>query len=198
MLRKRIAMLERRRDLSLREFDTHWRTGHAEFITELPGLKEYVQNSVIARWEVGEPGGVDGIVEVWFDDGAVTSPDQHTSLAQQDDEVTFIRTLTAFTVTDRRSYDADEKIWILSPTLFDGIVGMVWPPNAIIFTPEPEAVLMERPRLQKESAPPRMVVILPVDDTNSKSVFDVAVAAFTENGAPEGLRVVHTRTRRIR
>ncbi|WP_166874083.1 EthD domain-containing protein [Salinibacterium sp. ZJ450] len=198
MLRKRIALLERRDDLSFEEFDEHWATPHAEIISRLPGLQEYVQNSVLDWWRSGDASGVDGIVEVWFDDGVVTSPEQHTSMTQQDDEVRFIRTLTAVTVTDRRSYSSDDKVWILAPASLTGIPGLPLPDDAIVCSPEPDAVLMERPRLRRDAAAPSTVIILPVARAQAVALFDAVVAAFTESGAPDGLRVLRTTTRRIR
>lgn len=198
MLRKRVALLEGRRDMSFEEFDGHWATGHAAIIAELPGLHEYVQNSVLDRWASGAVTRVDGIVEVWFDDDAVSSPEQHTSTAQQDDEVAFIRTLTAVTVTNRRSYASEHKVWVLSPTPLDGIPSLSSPDGAISCGPDQDAVLMDRPRLRRESAPPRTLIILPTTPAGSRGLYDAVVSAFAEHGAPEGLRVLRTRTRRIR
>ena len=60
---KQITYLKKRPDLAWSEFETHWRTRHAEVVCELPGLRRYVQNHMAA------PGAAfDGIAEVWFDD----------------------------------------------------------------------------------------------------------------------------------
>ena len=199
MLRKRIAILERRDDVSFDEFDEHWATPHAEIISKLPGLQEYVQNSVLDRWKAGDASGADGIVEVWFDDDVVTSPEQHTSMTQQDDEVRFIRTLTAITVTDRRSYSSEDKVWILSPVALTGIPGLPLPDDAIVCGPEPDAVLMERPRLLRDAAPPSTVMILPVARHGvRRPVRCRRRGARRAAGRLTGLRVLRTRSRRIR
>jgi uncharacterized protein (TIGR02118 family) len=198
MLRKRIAILEKREDMSVEQFDEHWATPHAAIISRLPGLQEYVQNAVLDRWVPGDGTGVDGIVEVWFDDAAVTSPEEHTSMAQQDDEVAFIRTLTAITVTDRRSYNSDDKVWVLSPVALTEIPGLALPDDAIVCSPEPDAVLMERPRLRRDAAPPSTLIILPVARDESAGLFDAVVAALVESGPSDGVRVLRTRSRRIR
>lgn len=198
MLRKRVALLERRSDVTFDEFDRHWATEHSAIIEDLPGLQQYVQNSVVERWIAPTASDIDGVVEVWFDDDLVTSPEQHTSMAQQDDEITFIRTLTAITVTDRRSYSSDEKVWILSDSPIDRIPGMAVPASAIWCSPEPGAVLMERTRLRRDSAPPQTIVIIPVDAAEAHAVFESVVSAFTENGMRHGVRVLRTRSRRVR
>ena len=60
---KQITWFHKRADLSREEFAQHWRTRHAAIVSELPGLRRYVQNLVTA-----EGGDLDGVAEVWFDD----------------------------------------------------------------------------------------------------------------------------------
>ncbi|GAA1655066.1 hypothetical protein GCM10009790_40000 [Georgenia ruanii] len=201
MLRKRIALLQRRPDLSFQDFDAHWAIPHATLIAALPGLGEYVQNPVRSFWTNGDPGAtLDGIVEVWFDDAAVASPEAHTSTAQQDDEVRFIRTLTAFTVTRRESYDPPAKVWVLSPEPLDlAHLGPAAAHRAAIVTaPEADTRLMERPRLLREAAPPAAIAVLPVTVEESGEVFDAVVAALSRESAPPCVRVLRTTTRRVR
>jgi hypothetical protein len=199
MLRKRVALLQRRSDLSFPDFDEHWAVPHARIIADLPGLDEYVQNSVRSFWTNGEPATVDGIVEVWFDDGVVTSPEAHTSAEQQDDEVRFIRTLTAFTVTNRQSYDAEAKIWVLSPEPFDlsgaAIAAGVEP---MIALPDRDAVLLERPRLRREPAAPATIAVFPTDADGAETMFEAVVDGVASGPAPRGVRVLRTTTRRVR
>ncbi|MCK6211619.1 EthD family reductase [Georgenia sp. EYE_87] len=200
MLRKRVALLQRRSDLSFAEFDEHWAVPHAAIIADLPGLDEYVQNSVRSFWTNGEPERtVDGIVEVWFDDGVVASPQAHTSAAQQDDEVRFIRTLTAFTVTNRQSYDAEAKVWVLSPEPFDlaSLAGSV-AVEPMVAQPDADAVLMERPRLRREAAAPACIAVFPTGEDGAEDLFEAVVDGFAVGPAPSGVRVVRTASRRVR
>ncbi|MET1043064.1 MAG: hypothetical protein ABWX59_02940 [Microbacteriaceae bacterium] len=52
--------------------------------------------------------------------------------------------------------------------------------------------------MRRDAAPPSTVMILPVAQSESGWLFDAVVAAFAGSAAPDGLRVVRTRTRRIR
>ena len=60
---KQITWFRRRADLSREAFAQHWNTRHAAIVSQLPGLRRYVQNHVTA-----DGGDVDGVAEVWFDD----------------------------------------------------------------------------------------------------------------------------------
>jgi uncharacterized protein (TIGR02118 family) len=201
MLRKRIALLQRRCDLSFDEFEAHWATGHAELVSALPGLHRYVQNSVRSFWTNGEPEAtLDGVVEVWFDDGFVASPEAHTSTEQQDDEVRFIRTLTAFTVTNRGTYDADAKVWVLSPEPFDmsGLAAGAATPEPMVAQPEPGTTLMQRPRLLREPAAPAAIAVYPIGAREARDVFDAVVDGLSSPLVPAGVRVLRTVSRRVR
>ena len=109
MLRKRIALLRRRADLSLEQFDAHWAGPHAPLIRRLPGLQRYVQNHVVATADDT----IDGVVEVWFDDAAVASPEAHFSSEQAEDELRFLSGLSAFVVDDTSDYDPPAKVWAI-------------------------------------------------------------------------------------
>ncbi|GAA4287643.1 EthD domain-containing protein [Georgenia daeguensis] len=200
MLRKRVALLQRRSDLSFAEFDEHWAVPHARIIAALPGLDEYVQNSVRSFWTNGEPErSIDGVVEVWFDDGVVASPQAHTSAEQQDDEVRFIRTLTAFTVTNRQSYDAEAKVWVLSPEPFDlsGVADAAGV-EPMVAQPDRDAVLMERPRLRREHAAPASIAVFPSSEDGASDLFEAVVDGVAIGPAPSGVRVLRTASRRVR
>lgn len=200
MLRKRIAFLQRRTDISFHNFDQHWATEHAEIISTLPGLKEYVQNPVQSFWSNGDPAAtIDGVVEVWFDDTVVSSPENHTSMAQQDDEVSFIRTLTAFTVTNRESYDAQEKVWVLSPEpLLAGQVAALAAGHDFNATePEPGISLMQRPRLLREPAAPASVLVFPGRTEDADDLFNAVVERVATASMPKGIRIFKTVSRRV-
>jgi uncharacterized protein (TIGR02118 family) len=201
MLRKRIAFLQRRTDMSFQDFDQHWATGHAQIISALPGLNGYVQNSVQSFWTSGDPAAsIDGIVEVWFDDAVVSSPENHTSMAQQDDEVNFIRTLTAFTVTNRKSYDAQEKVWVLSPEPLPApqVAALAAGHEVMATEPEPGISLMERPRLLREPAAPASMAVFPGLAGDTDDLFNAVVERVAGGSMPNGIRVLKTVSRRIR
>lgn len=84
---KQVTIFRKRPELSADAFEEHWRTQHAEVVCELPGLRRYVQNHMVA------PGGErDGIAEVWFDDiAAMRANAGHPALeAIRADERNFI------------------------------------------------------------------------------------------------------------
>lgn len=60
---KQVTIFKKRADLSADAFAEHWRKRHAEVVCELPGLRRYVQNHMVAAGSR-----VDGIAEVWLDD----------------------------------------------------------------------------------------------------------------------------------
>ncbi|MBG6238444.1 uncharacterized protein (TIGR02118 family) [Mycetocola sp. CAN_C7] len=109
MLRKRIALLRRRADITLEQFDAHWAGPHAPLIQRLPGLRRYVQNHRVAAADET----IDGVVEVWFDDAVVSSPEVHFSGEQAEDELRFLSGLSAFVVDDTSDYDPPAKVWAI-------------------------------------------------------------------------------------
>ena len=84
---KQITYFKKRTDLLRTDFETHWRTRHAEVVCELPGLRRYVQNHVTAA-----EAAFDGIAEVWFDDiDAMRANAGHPALDRiRADEANFI------------------------------------------------------------------------------------------------------------
>jgi len=67
---KIIYFFKRRPEMSVEDFQAHWRTNHAELIAALPGIRRYVQNHVLpSAYRKGEPA-FDGVAESWFDDTA--------------------------------------------------------------------------------------------------------------------------------
>jgi len=65
---KLIAFFKRRPEISVDEFQRHWRTRHAELVVRQSGLRRYVQNHVLpSSYRTREPA-FDGVAEAWFDD----------------------------------------------------------------------------------------------------------------------------------
>jgi uncharacterized protein (TIGR02118 family) len=65
---KALSFFKRTPGLSVDAFQAHWRTVHAAVVTQLPGLRRYVQSPTIASgYRKGEPI-YDGVAELWFDD----------------------------------------------------------------------------------------------------------------------------------
>lgn len=97
---KVIALFQRRPDLSLEEFLSHWDHVHADFVRRLPGIRRYRQNHPIPH---RDPWPYDGAAEVWFDSKgdvarAFASP---AADDMREDETRFIAEITWFLVEER-------------------------------------------------------------------------------------------------
>ncbi len=74
---KRMSLLKRKPGISVEEFQDQWFNDHAALVKRLPGLLGYRQN-IIIDWQTDrfsdssvESGlGLDGVVELWFEDEA--------------------------------------------------------------------------------------------------------------------------------
>ncbi len=169
-------------------------------------MLEYVQNPVIASWSTTpDAPAVNGMIEVWFDSSTVAAPDQHTSHEQREDEARFLEAFTAFTVTNLDSYDAEVKVWVLldSGADEDALLAAVdrqalAPAVPHPTMPEPGTRLMERPLLHRESAPPARILILGCALADADKVYDGVVAAAASLPVHGQIRVLLTRSRRIR
>jgi uncharacterized protein (TIGR02118 family) len=64
---KLIGLLRRASGTTPASFREHWRDHHARIAMELPGLRRYVINPVVAAPGGAQPGW-DGVAELWFDD----------------------------------------------------------------------------------------------------------------------------------
>jgi uncharacterized protein (TIGR02118 family) len=65
---KVIAFFKRKPGLSVEDFQTYWRTTHADIVKKLPGLRRYVQShTLVSGYRKGEPV-YDGTAELWYDD----------------------------------------------------------------------------------------------------------------------------------
>ncbi len=65
---KVVAFFKRRAGMSLRDFQDHWRTTHAELVVRQKGLRRYVQNHTLASGYRSSEPDYDGVAEAWFDD----------------------------------------------------------------------------------------------------------------------------------
>lgn len=93
---KLIVAIRRRADLSVEEFQQHWRTRHAELVLTCPAaqrlVRRYVQcHTMLSQYAEGEPP-FDGTAELWFDsaedkDSFFSDPDYLVSI--QPDEGRF-------------------------------------------------------------------------------------------------------------
>ena len=65
-----LSFFKRLPDVSVEEFQTHWRTRHADLVVRLPGLRRYVQNHTLPSGYTRHEPDFDGVAEAWFDDTA--------------------------------------------------------------------------------------------------------------------------------
>jgi uncharacterized protein (TIGR02118 family) len=93
---KRLTLWHARPQVNIEEALAHWRTGHAELVRAVPGLRRYVQNHCVTG-PVGDAGAerpYAGLGEIWFDDmaaaeAAMATPEWRTVIA---DAATFMDT----------------------------------------------------------------------------------------------------------
>lgn len=65
---KIVIFFKRKPGMSVEAFQEHWRTGHADLIVRLPGIRRYAQSHTLpSSYRKGEPA-YDGVAESWFDD----------------------------------------------------------------------------------------------------------------------------------
>ncbi len=69
---KRLTAWYARPQMSAEAALEHWRTGHAELVQLVPGLRRYVQNHCTTgpAGDAGTEPAYTGVGEVWFDDAA--------------------------------------------------------------------------------------------------------------------------------
>jgi uncharacterized protein (TIGR02118 family) len=64
------AVLHRRPDLGVEEFQEYWRTTHAALVAKVPGVRGYVQSHPRPSGYERGPLPFDGLAEIWADDTA--------------------------------------------------------------------------------------------------------------------------------
>ena len=62
------AVLHRRPDLGVEEFQSYWRTTHAGIVSKVPGIRNYVQSHPRLSGYRRGPLPFDGLAEIWADD----------------------------------------------------------------------------------------------------------------------------------
>lgn len=65
---KLVVVFCRRPDLTVAQFGAHWQQAHARLVTQLPGLRRYVQSQTLASGYRTRTPAIDGMTELWFDD----------------------------------------------------------------------------------------------------------------------------------
>ena len=89
---KALSFFKRKAGMTVDEFQAYWRHAHPKAVTQLAGIRRYVQSHVLPSvYRKGEPV-YDGIAEVWFDDTAAMHALRGTPVAAavRDDEARFI------------------------------------------------------------------------------------------------------------
>jgi uncharacterized protein (TIGR02118 family) len=90
---KVIVFFKRKPGMSVEEFQRYWREEHPKVVTQLPGIRRYVQSHVTASaYRDGREPVYDGVAEVWFDDWDAlrASGESPTYPAVMADEANFI------------------------------------------------------------------------------------------------------------
>jgi len=89
---KALSFFKRKAGMSVDEFQAYWRQEHPKVVTQLAGIRRYVQSPALpSMYRKGEPV-YDGIAEVWFDDTAAMHALRGTpaAAAVREDEARFI------------------------------------------------------------------------------------------------------------
>jgi uncharacterized protein (TIGR02118 family) len=97
---KIVSVIKRRPDLNFEQFIEHWQQRHPFFVTQLPGLRRYIQSPALPhprrtwRW--------DGMAQLWFDDVAAIKLAFESPAAERmrEDEKNFIGEQEWFIGTD--------------------------------------------------------------------------------------------------
>lgn len=102
---KMIGTAYKRDDFSKQAFFDYWRDVHAPITAGAPGIRGYVVSEVLSRYH-GEQEGVDGFVELWFDDQesldkAMASPEE---AAAWEDVANYAKTTGTFWICKEHVY----------------------------------------------------------------------------------------------
>ena len=97
---KIVSVIRRRPDLSFEEFLAHWQAVHPGFVSQLPGLRRYIQSPALPHPRRTWPW--DGMAQLWFDDIAAIKVAFESPAADRmrEDEKNFIGAQEWFIATD--------------------------------------------------------------------------------------------------
>ena len=102
---KIIALVRRNDDLTFEQFVDYWQNHHAALVSQLPGLRRYVQNPAIDMPGRDRP--YDGCAELWYDDldAIRTAGRSPESERVREDEPNFVQTIDWFVATEHPVVD---------------------------------------------------------------------------------------------
>ena len=89
---KACTLIHRKSGMSVEEFQTYWRTIHADIVVQLPNVRRYVQSHPLIQGYTKQNLIYDGLAEIWVDDTDVLRTMAATSAYQNvaADEANFI------------------------------------------------------------------------------------------------------------
>jgi uncharacterized protein (TIGR02118 family) len=104
---KSIGLLTRKPELTHEQFVQHWVEVHAPLAHDVPGVRRYGQNHIIAeRTRPDIPAtevAIDGIAELWYDDRAAMERANASPEARRlhDDGALFIGQIKSFVIEEK-------------------------------------------------------------------------------------------------
>jgi uncharacterized protein (TIGR02118 family) len=130
---KRMTLLVRRDDLDRAAFSAYWRTHHAAIARAMPGVRQYVQNHVVASRGAAHPCPLacDGIVELWFDDleAMARAFASEAGRALPADERRFLSGITILTIEEgvaRHDARSASRVFVVAGDLHGPRAAMGW------------------------------------------------------------------------
>src|SRR5271166_6378507 len=105
---KVVGLLTRKTELSHEEFVQHWLKVHGPLAHAVPGVRRYVQSHIVGtrtRPDIPETDvEVDGIAELWYDDGAALQRAAATPELKRltDDGARFIGRIKSYIVEEKQ------------------------------------------------------------------------------------------------
>ena len=81
---KVVSWFRRKPGMSFDDFDAYWRHEHPKVVLQLPGLRKYVQNHLLASpVDGGREPFADGVAETWWDDRSALAALRGTGLLEE-------------------------------------------------------------------------------------------------------------------
>lgn len=100
---KLLSIITKPGAMSLQNFLAYWQNEHAALAKQLPGLRHYVQNTVVKKERASAQAiQADGFVELWFDSKEAMEAAFASDIGRQliQDEKHFIGELDAYSVNE--------------------------------------------------------------------------------------------------